>query len=217
MRSTGVLSAWLFRITVAIAAAAVADPIVEHLSNTGVFGPGRFTDRSNLDVIPALTIASGVAILFVAILARRMLARNSYPPEWLRRYAFDITADSVRRMLPTIFALQLVALFVMETIEQIVVAGHPFGGTLWLGGPLLVSIAAHFLSCVLSAWALYHGLRWSARAIVRAVRLVLQFLRQLIQAPLLRSRAYGLAPRSKFIEPYLRALQGRAPPQSCRV
>ncbi len=195
----------------------MADPVVEHLSNAGLFGPGNFTDNSNLDVLPALTVALCVGVAFVVVLARRMLRRNSYPPQWLRRYALDLSADSVRRMVPSIFALQLVALFAMETIEQSIVAGHPLGGTVWLGGPLLFSFGAHFLSCAFSAWVLYHGLRWSARAIVRAVRLALEFLRRLIDEPQLPSLADAFAPRSKFIEPYLRALQGRAPPQSCRA
>jgi hypothetical protein len=120
-------------------------------------------------------------------------------------------------MLPLIFVLQLVALFGMETLEQIATVGHPLGGTLWLGGPILVSLAAHFLSCVFSAWALYHGLRWSARAIVRAVRIALEFLRRLLETPAISRSTLSFTPRSKCIEPYLRALHGRAPPQSCRV
>jgi hypothetical protein len=44
----------------AVLAAAIADPLVEFASNAGWFGPGNFTDRSNLDVGPvfALGIAS---------------------------------------------------------------------------------------------------------------------------------------------------------------
>jgi hypothetical protein len=120
-------------------------------------------------------------------------------------------------MLPSIFVLQLIALFGMETLEQIATVGHPLGGTLWLGGPVLFSFAAHLLSCVVSAWALYHGLRWSARAIVRAVRVALEVLRRLLEPPAFPRFALWFTPRSKFIEPYLRALHGRAPPHSCRV
>lgn len=217
MRSPGVISGWLFRIAVAVAAAAMADPLVERLSDAGLFGVGRFTDRSNVDVIPALVVAACISTLFVVVLARRMLNRNSYPPEWLRRYAVDLNADSVRRMLPSIFALQLIALFGMETLEQIATTGHPLGGTLWLGGPILFSMVAHLLSCVFCACALYHTLRWSARAIVRAVRIALEILRRLLETPAVPRFAFAFTPRSKFIDPYLRALHGRAPPQSCRV
>jgi hypothetical protein len=45
--------------------------------------------------------------------AFRTLCRNSYPPDWLRRYALDVNSASVPRMLPLIFVLQLVALFGM--------------------------------------------------------------------------------------------------------
>jgi hypothetical protein len=120
-------------------------------------------------------------------------------------------------MLPSIFLLQLIALFGMETLEQIATAGHPLGGTLWLGGPALFSLAAHFISCVLCAWALYHGLRWSARAIVRAMRIALEVLRRLLEAPAVPRFGFCFTPRSKFIEPYLHALHGRAPPHSCRA
>lgn len=195
----------------------MADPVVERLSEAGLFGTAQFTDRSTIDVLPALTVALFVAAAFVAILARRMLRRNSYPPLWLRRYAHDVNAVSVRRMLPAIFAMQLATLFGMETLEQIAIVGHPLGGTLWLGGPVLFSISAHMLSCVVSAWALYHGLRWSARAIVRAVRIAFEVLRQLLKPPAAPRFAFCGTPHAKFIDPYLRALHGRAPPQSCRV
>src|SRR5208283_1357179 len=49
----------LFCGTVAILAAALADPLVEFASNAGLFGGGAFTDHSMLDVLPAL-IAGGL-------------------------------------------------------------------------------------------------------------------------------------------------------------
>jgi hypothetical protein len=217
MRSNRVLCPWLFRIAVAVTAAAMADPIVERLSEAGIFGAGHFTDRSNVDVLPAMAVAFCIALALVAIFTRRLLRRNSYPPQWLRACALDVNPGSLRRMLPTIFVLQLIALFGMETLEQIATAGHPLGGTLWLGGPVLCGLAAHVLSCIVSAWALYHGLRWSARAIVRAVRVALEILRRLLDGPTHPRCTLLSTPRSKCIEPYLRALQGRAPPQSCRV
>jgi hypothetical protein len=217
MRSSSAVSGWLFRMAVAVAAAALANPLIEWLSDTGIFGPGRFTDRSNLDVIPALTVAFALGMLFVLVLARRMFSPSSYPPQWLRRYAGEIGPASVRRMLPSIFVLQLISLFGMETLEQIATAGHPLGGSIWLGGPAAVSLAGHFLSCIVFAWALYHGLHWSARTIVRAVRIALEILRRILQPPALPQNGINVSVRPKFIEPYLRALQGRAPPQSCRI
>lgn len=217
MRSSGVFSGWLFRVVVAVAAAAVADPLVERLSDTGMFGPGRFTDHSNLDVIPALLVAFGLSALFVAVLAARMLRKPVYPPQWLRRYAGELDSASVCRMLPSIFVLQIVALLGMETLEQIITAGHPLGGALWLGGPIAFSLCGHFLSCAIFTWALFHALHWSAREIVRVVRIALEILRRLLEPAQVPHSALCFAARPKCIEPYLHSLQGRAPPQSCRV
>jgi hypothetical protein len=212
MRSSRIFAAWIFRLAVAVTAAATADPILERMSNAGVFGSGQLTDHSNLDVIPALCIAFALSALFVFLLVRRTLVRTTYPPNWLRHCAADIHAQSWRRMLPSIFAMQMICLFVMETLEQIVVAGHPLGGTVWLGAPVVASVLFHLLVCFVSAWALFRALHWSTRAIVRIVRFALEILRKLFeQSPPPR---LGLRYRAlpKFIEPYLRALQGRAPP-----
>lgn len=217
MRSPGVFSGWLFRMAVAVAAAAVADPLIERLSDTGIFGPGRFTDNSTIDVIPALLVALCLGTLFVIVSSRRMLGRTSYPPAWLRRCAVEIDSESVRCMLPAIFILQLVALFGMETLEQIATSGHPLGGTVWLGGPVAASLLGHALSCVVFAWALFRGLHWAARSIVRAVRIALEILQRLTESDAVPQNALCSAVRPKCIEPYLRALQGRAPPQSCPV
>jgi hypothetical protein len=212
MRSTRNFASWAFRASAAVTAAVVADPVVERMSNAGVFGPGRFTDQSNIDVIPALCIASALSLLFVVLLARHMLTRSTYPLEWLRRCAAEVHSRPLWRMLPSIFVMQMSALFAMETLEQIAIAGHPFGGTMWLGGPIAFSLVFHLISCLLFAWTLSRALDWSARSVVRVVRFALTLLRKRF--------AFGVPPlldvcysaRRKFIEPYLRALQGRAPP-----
>ncbi len=43
--------------------------------------------------------------------------------------------SSIGGVMVTAFAVQVAVLYAMETIEQVVVRGHPLGGTLWLGGP----------------------------------------------------------------------------------
>ena len=115
-------------------------------------------------------------------------------------------------MLPSVFAMQMAALFCMETLEQIAVTGHPFGGSIWLGGPVAVSLFAHLLACATFVWALSAALQWSTRRIVRIVRYAIEILRKLFertQPPRLCTHVVILP---KFIEPYLRDLQGRAPP-----
>ncbi len=126
---TGLLS-----LVVAVSAATLADPIVEHASNSGVFGAGSFTDRSTIDVLPAAIAALGLAIAYVFVQARRSLAREL------------LAAPSPR--MPLTFALQLLVLFGMESVEQLVVAGHPLGGSVWLGGPIVVALVVHALFCV---------------------------------------------------------------------
>lgn len=205
-------SDWIFRAAAAVTAAAAADPVVERLSDAGFFGAGHFTDRSTIDVLPAVLIASALSAIFVALLARRMLGRSVHAPQWLRTFAAGIAARRLSRTLPSIFGMQIAVLYAMETLEQIAVTGHPLGGTLWLGGPLAAALAIHAIACVLLTWVLAQVVAWSARSIVRAVRFALQLLRTLFAsdaAPPVHIRDFK---RSKCIEPYLRVLHGRAPP-----
>lgn len=206
------VASWVFRAAAAVTAAALADPVVEHLSNAGLFGRGRFTDGSNLDVIPALLVAASLSFAVIAWLARKMLVRGSHPPVWLRRWSQELHTRPIRALLPSIFAMQLVTLFVMETIEQIVVTGHPLGGTVWLGGPILVSLAFHVLGCALAAYGLSHLVQWSARSVARVLRIALLFLRKLFTDRAAPHMHLRFVARCACIEPYLRALQGRAPP-----
>ena len=49
----------------AFIAAAIADPIVESAANPRWFGPGRLTDHSNLDVLPALLAGTFLMLLYI--------------------------------------------------------------------------------------------------------------------------------------------------------
>lgn len=150
----------LFAVAAAITAAAVTDPIVEALSNSGFFGPGRFTDHSSVDVVPAAILA---ALICVAVVVFR--ARDS----WMRQWAPHVGARSLPRMLPAIFAMQIAALFAMESFEQIAVYGHASVGMLWLGGPVLFSLLLHAVGCVLTTFGLARLLRAAIRGVVRIV------------------------------------------------
>jgi hypothetical protein len=199
-------------LAAAITAAAATDPVVEQLSNVGLFGKQSFTDHSNLDVIPALCIGAALIAVWAGILIRRMLARATYAPAWLRLSASDLDHASAARLIPAIFFLQLIALWTMETLEQVVVYGHTFGGTLWLGGPVLVSLVFHFAGCVLASL----GLRWivhaSAKTLAEVVRNVLAFILRLrIARPAIADRRFE-TPRLRRREPFLTRLKGRAPP-----
>ena len=63
----------------AVLAAAIADPLVECASNAGWFGPGNFTDRSNLDVGPVFALGIATLALYLVRRARVLAARGSSP------------------------------------------------------------------------------------------------------------------------------------------
>lgn len=215
MRGFPALTRLVFCIAAAVAAAALADPIVEALSNAGAFGPGRFTDRSNADVLPALCVALVFAVLFVAGSARRALASRE-PPDWVRTCADGIAGTSVLRLLPVTFVLQIGTLFGMETFEQIVVYGHVLGGTLWLGGPLAVSLLMHAAAGALVIALFARLLRGLARAVVDVIR----FVRRLAvawphDAPAVCARTCTV-PLRRSDERAFDRLKGRAPPHLIR-
>jgi len=202
----------VFCLTAAIAAAAVTDPTVEGLANHGVFGTGVFTDHSNIDVAPALIAGFVFALALIAGLVRRTLRRGvGLAPDWLRTPAIAASTPLVR-LMPGIFALQLLVLWSMETLEQIVVAGHPLGGTLWLGGPVLISLIFHAAGCLAATWLLARTLRWSAKTIVDVVTFVRRlFCERAPARAARRPRTIDVA-AARFFEPLLARLNGRAPP-----
>jgi hypothetical protein len=190
-----------FCFSAALVAAAIADVLVEFASNRGAFGRGSFTDHSNQDVLPALCGGLLVAMVYVAMRTRRMLKRRLAVP-------FAIGA-----LLPYVFGLQIALLYAMETLEQCVVAGHALGGTLWLGGPPIASLAVHAAACVLVTFLLARSTRALSH---KAVRIVAFVVAAIGVAPRVRALAYVRVARRAGI--HRRALLlgptgKRAPPQ----
>jgi hypothetical protein len=161
-----------FCLAVAVIAAAVADPLVEAASNAGWFGPGSFTDHSSADVLPALTLGCGFVTLYVALRVRSMLASSRANTPRAVRISNEALGYSVLGLLPAIFALQIVVLFSMETAEQFAVWGHGLGGTIWLGGPVTVSLTAHAVVCVVVTLAVARAIRSLASVALRVIRLM---------------------------------------------
>ncbi len=149
---------------------------MEFASNHGAFGSGNFTDHSSLDVVPALIAGVVAAGLAVALRVRSHLADANGPsPDWLA--ASDKALGSgLGRLLPIAFALQIAALYSMETLEQIAVYGHDLGGALWLGAPLVYGLAAHAVACVAIVFALARGVGALAGATVRVLGLIRTFV-----------------------------------------
>lgn len=165
---------WL-ALAVAVIAAALADPLLEFASNSGFFGSGHFTDRSNIDVVPTVLLGLLFGATVVAWKARAML--HGVRPS---NRALD---ETLATTLPLAFAIQLGVLYTMETIEQVVVYGHSLGGTIWLGGPTGPSFAVHGIFCCIVAFAVSRGVRSLARTAVRVIRHVRAFDSRPIQPP----------------------------------
>jgi hypothetical protein len=147
-----------FCCAIAVIAAAIADPLVEFASNAGWLGPGSFTDRSNLDVFPALLAGVALLAVFMARKARAVLAGSTIPLGL--------------RDLPLIFVLQIVTLYSMETAEQLITAGHVLGPMTWLGGPLPISLAVHGVFCFAVTLAIVRSRRALAATTLRVIRLI---------------------------------------------
>ena len=182
-----------FCLAVAVIAAAVADPVVEFASNAGWFGPGNFTDRSNLDVFPALVVGIGVLALYLIGTARAVLAGTALP----RR---------IGSFLPAIFVLQIAALYVMETTEQLIVGGHTLGPAVWLEGPLFASLAIH---AAFGATATF----WIARSARGLAATTLRVIALIKTTPSFAAHRFEILPRRRCDEPSFRQLV----PVLCRI
>jgi hypothetical protein len=161
-----------FCLAVAVIAAAIADPLVEYGSNAGWLGYGSFTDRSNLDVLPALALGIGLLVLHLVFRVRAALTDPDERGSQLWRASRTALAPGIVRLLPLTFAIQIVILYCMETIEQFVVYGHTLGAMTWLGGPPLLSLSFHALVCALVASALAWGVRRCARGTLRVIGMI---------------------------------------------
>jgi len=174
---------WLC-LAVAVAAAAIADPLIEAASNAGWFGPGNYTDHSNLDVLPALCVAALLAgfHLFLRVRNRTQDGSESLS-RWLRMSGDALAGQRLYSLLPKIFVAQLVALYCMETFEQVAVVGHPLGGTLWLGGPALVSLALHAIACLAITFIAREAMRCCAHTALRITRFIFRILTSVSRLP----------------------------------
>lgn len=158
-----------FCLAVATIAAAIADPMVEYASNAGWFGPGRFTDHSNGDVIPALL----AGLLLVGIFAALKVRADIGGAKTNVFRAFDrACGPALVGLLPFAYALQLIALYVMESCEQMVLWGHLGSATLWLGAPVIVSLSVHAIICVAVAFAAAKLVNLFGATTLRVIRLI---------------------------------------------
>lgn len=191
-----------FCAAIAVIAASVANPVVEYCSNAGLFGAGRYTDHSNLDVLPALAAGLALLVLYLVRRAPAILAGRALSGGYAGSFA-------------AIFALQLAVLYLMETAEQVVVCGHVLGSTIWLGAPLPIALSIHAAVAVAIVSTVVRSKRRLAATTLRVIRSI-RAIATLAAAPPKIVAAYR--PRRRALKELIaafRAIGERAPPLRC--
>jgi hypothetical protein len=203
-----------FCIAAALIAAALGDAVVESVSNTGVLG-GRYNDNNHLGIVPTLHVGTvlllGMLVLrFIEVLTR---STNSSQGSFIDA-ARELTPRSLVQYLPYVFALQLMALFVLESVEQLAVDGKLLGGTEWLGGPIFFSLITHALIGACCTFALGASIRAIVRTFALIVRTAIRFIWLAIASAtggkFYLNRRDALCRRAQ--EPCVCQIGGRAPP-----
>jgi hypothetical protein len=207
-----------FLVAVALLAAALGDALVESISNTGIFGT-RYFDNNHLSVVPTL-IAGGALALegavarCVALYRCALDARRDARRDWLGDAATSIATHPPLRDVPAVFAMQLVALFAMESSEQLLFGGKLLGGTAWLGGPVLFSLGLHALLALACTFLLGWTMRGIAAAfasfVVSAIACIAITLPREGSAMIRRRRDVPAFARPQ--SPHARQIGERAPP-----
>jgi hypothetical protein len=209
--------AFLYRlpllVAVAFIASALADPVVESVSNTGIFG-GHYADNNHIGIIPALLVGL-VLVLEVLTLRFMDLWRHAANGSRGRRVddAKDFAAAPVARDIPAVLVMQLAALFLLESAEQVALGGRLLGGTAWLGGPILFSLLTHALIGAGCIFVLGVFMRAMTRTFASIVRSAIRFIWLAIAGTtgeFNRDRRDTPGPRAQA--PHVRQIGGRAPP-----
>lgn len=204
-----------FLLAAALVAAALGDLVVEGVSNTGAFGSGYF-DHDHLSVIPVLC-AGFALVLEIAVLRLMALlrggalgARRGLPAGVAGR----LSGRMLRRDLPLVLAMQLAAVFAMQSAEQLAAGGATLAGPGWLGGPLAFALTVYAATALVATVAL----ALLARAILAAgtalIRIVLELVVRLADQaarPCFGRRTALACARAQA--PHVRQIGGRAPPR----
>ena len=164
-----------FLIAVALIAAAIGDPLVETISNSGALGHG-YSDNNHLSVIPTLIAGASLALLLLFRRCLELLRQPTVHRNWLIEMAREISARSPVADVPYVIVLQFAALFAMENAEQLFFSGTLDGGTVWLGGPIWFSLLVHItLGCICTV-LVARGMRAILRRCAAIVGIALEFI-----------------------------------------
>ena len=162
-------------MAVALVAAAIADPLVESIANTGALGRG-YSDNDHASVVPTLIFGSVLLLLVIGARCLGLVRRASVYRRWVVGIARHLCARPALADLPYVVLLQFAALFVMESCEQLLYDGRLGGGTAWLGGPIWFSIATHVLIGLLCTILAACATRSIVRRCAALVSIALDFI-----------------------------------------
>lgn len=202
-----------FLTAAACIAAALADSVVESVANTGIFG-GHYADNNHLGVIPAFLVGVIVALEFAAMHVVAGLRRSAHGADtWLRYAARAIAERSPVPDLPFVFAMQIVALFLLESAEQFAVGGTALRGSQWLGGPIGFSLLLHASACVGCTFALRSVMCALARTFATFI-CAIRFVWLAIARASGHHVCFNVRPAAclRAQSPHVRQTGGRAPP-----
>jgi hypothetical protein len=167
---------------IALIAAALGDPLVETVSNTGIFGRA-FIDDNHQSVATVLVAGLVLGLLLLVVRFRFASARASKgSPDWLHEVVSGLSRTSSSRHIAPIFGAQLAVVYVMESCEQLLGPGASVHGLSWLGAPLVVSLPMHFAVCVFCACVIRHATRSILPGFIAAIcdvldRILVEFAR----------------------------------------
>ncbi len=164
-----------FVMAIALVAAAIADPLVETIANTGVLG-GGYSDNDHTSVVPTLIFGSALLLLAIGARCLGLVRRASVYRRWVVGIARQLGARPALADLPYVVLLQFVALFAMESCEQLLFNGRLSGGTAWLGGPIWFSVGTHVLIGLICVILAARAMRTIVRRCAALVSIVLDFI-----------------------------------------
>jgi hypothetical protein len=136
-------------LAIAFVAAAIGDALMETISNTGLFG-STFIDHDQQSVVPLLVASILLGLLLLAARLQYAAAlAGTASRDWVREAVAGLSIARPSRQVAPIFAVQLAAVYAMESCEHALGAGAAIHGLSWLGGPVALSLLLHLTVCLL--------------------------------------------------------------------
>ena len=200
-----------------LCAADLVHGTVAALTRAGIIA-GPYGAYNHGAIVPTLVAALALGALALLNVVGEALARSArIRGDWVAHVAARISEMSPLRLAPAVFAGQLIALFAMESIEQIAAFGHPLGFIASLGAPIVVALAVHALATIIVVTSISYGCRaltFAVSAIAEAFSLPMQRLaaRQQSAASNVRRLAIEADSKTCRLTPLARRIANRPPP-----